>query len=754
MGKEWDKFRVDKMVTARWRGERAGDQGKLSEKSDSAFGRVAYGGTRPKTSQRQKCGKRDAFRNPHPCGGDEVWQYEVIDKDAAPPSLLAFGEWCRLWAVQAIRVLKPGGYLLAFGGSRTYHRMACAIEDAGFDIRDQIMWIYGSGFPKSLNVGVAVDKAVGGVRDVVGYGPEKRTSSACLSNSGQNKIGSRKTFLGGPASEQAGEWEGWGTALKPAFEPLVMDQKPRTWNENDVCDCVDSRVGRDVGNEIGRGDRKDVGLQRSTSVKAQAADGHSVVQEYENPGDGSVRDVPSASRTESQGCAEIQDSVLLGNVCEPRAEETRFGNAEIRAGVESGEGQDSSARSDMPNLSSAQPGSSPSSTVQVWRIERRDESGRTVRLVPSPNRGNNEWGAEFDPDRNRTRGLLSFHLVGRQEPVVWLCSWCGRRVQDIALTPPHEPIVMARKPLSEKSVAANVLKWGTGAINVDGCRLAAPDADLSLQQNQHEDTAGMRGLGGGGFDADHSQPMYSPKGRWPANVVLIHHEDCELIGQKRVPTGTAQKANGSDPERAKDWMFGGLGEFPPGTPDAGYADADVLETVDAWDCAADCPVKILDDQSGESKGAPMGTVIKRASSVDQEGNTGSVFAQESRPAGTVCVSHGPPLKDTGGIWSGESNIPCGATYEDRGGASRFFYTGKANRQDRHGSKHPTIKPIATMQWLIKMVTPAGGVVLDPFLGSGTTVAAARAMGVRSIGIERDAKSVEDAIARLEQTVLW
>jgi site-specific DNA-methyltransferase (adenine-specific) len=99
-----------------------------------------------------------------------------------------------MWT-EALRVLKPGGHLLAFSGSRTYHRMACAIEDAGFEIRDQIMWLYGSGFPKSLNVSKAIDKAAGAMREVVGT----------------------------PAAQQ---WEGWGTALKPAHEPIVMARKP------------------------------------------------------------------------------------------------------------------------------------------------------------------------------------------------------------------------------------------------------------------------------------------------------------------------------------------------------------------------------------------------------------------------------------------------------------------------------------------------------------------------------------------------
>lgn len=87
----------------------------------------------------------------------------------------AFQEWCEAWAVEAFRVAKPGAYLLAFGGTRTFHRLACAIEDAGWELRDTIMWVYGSGFPKSLDVSKAIDKAAGTEREVVGKGPKLKS---------------------------------------------------------------------------------------------------------------------------------------------------------------------------------------------------------------------------------------------------------------------------------------------------------------------------------------------------------------------------------------------------------------------------------------------------------------------------------------------------------------------------------------------------------------------------------------------------
>ena len=132
------------------------------------------------------------------------WDYDVPSVD--------------IWK-ECLRVLKPGGHLLSFAGSRTYHRMAVRIEDAGFDIRDQIMWIYGSGFPKSHNIGKAVDKIEGNEREELG---ELKPAGFKTAASGyaDNKAWS------GKASKGNSVWEGWGTALKPAHEPIVMARKP------------------------------------------------------------------------------------------------------------------------------------------------------------------------------------------------------------------------------------------------------------------------------------------------------------------------------------------------------------------------------------------------------------------------------------------------------------------------------------------------------------------------------------------------
>jgi len=136
------------------------------------------------------------------------WDYDVPD--------------VAVWA-ECLRVLKPGGHLLAFAGTRTQHRMAVRIEDAGFEIRDMIAWVYGSGFPKSLDVSKAIDKAAGAERDVIGA---IRTNVGMQGGNFANKAQTGEVSITAPATEAARQWQGWGTALKPALEPITLARKP------------------------------------------------------------------------------------------------------------------------------------------------------------------------------------------------------------------------------------------------------------------------------------------------------------------------------------------------------------------------------------------------------------------------------------------------------------------------------------------------------------------------------------------------
>lgn len=223
-----------------------------------------------------------------------------------------------------------------------------------------------------------------------------------------------------------------------------------------------------------------------------------------------------------------------------------------------------------------------------------------------------------------------------------------------ALKPASEHWILVRKPCKEKTVAANVLKWGAGGINVDGCRVEAIERPVRPAISRDNNTAFGAGLGAG----TQSEPL----GRFPANLVLSHTPHC-----------------------ADD------------------------------QCDIECAIKALDEQSGTLKSG-------------------------SRLEGTR-----KGLGYHGGNGDGGPAIEA-----SQGGASRFFYCAKISRGERgEGNNHPTVKPQKLMRYLCRLITPPGGTVLDPFMGSGSTGIAAKAEGFGFIGIERETEYFEIARARIE-----
>jgi DNA modification methylase len=454
------------------------------------------------------------------------WDYDVPSVD--------------IWS-ECLRVLKPGGHLLSFAGSRTYHRIACAIEDAGFEIRDQIMWIYGSGFPKSLDIGKAIDK-------------EQHKILFSLSEL-QDKLNDRRREM--------------GLTLK---QINIM-----------------------------------LGAPENSGLAAH------------------------------KFCDKTQPQY-------PTREQMTILDKEL------------------------------SLNGELWTLYdkvEREVIGQGKAGLTAGSIANFAGSKVFDLTAPATDEARQWQGFGT------------------ALKPAHEPICVARKPI-EGTVAANVLKWGTGGINVDGCRVEfQDDTDKaeSVNKNQHADynsNDGIRVPTKGIYHGDNRPPEnYNPtQGRFPANV--IH--------------------DGSD-------------EVLDGFPDK---------------CGALAPVK-----SG------------------QKGFGGEIYGKYAQ--------------------AGDD----GATYYNDGlaSASRFFYCAKASKAERNMGReglpmteykmhrrpdsdpdkvpminqnyHPTVKPIALMRYLCRLVTPPNGIVLDPFLGSGTTAIAAVQEGFQYIGIEREAEYCEIARHRID-----
>jgi site-specific DNA-methyltransferase (adenine-specific) len=542
-----------------------------------------------------------------------------------------FQAWCETWAAEALRVLKPGGHLLAFGGTRTYHRLACAIEDAGFEIRDALVWghqrhVFCQCSP--LPYSHANHSPLRGMRDV-----DNEAAVVLESQEGadvQSPMQRRPAGpgVGDPRAQGPGGLDGSisgvgaGQDDRPA-EPglegrgdLLQDEGPLHGRP--------LRQGAGVGSPDGSGGRLHHG--------APARDGDDVRLPPDADGSGaSPGPRPVEQRSDEPGAMAVEWIPQGGGAwpgC-PRCHlplAPPFDAGPLIWGYGSG---------------------FPKSLDVSKAIDKAAGAEREV-VGTVPDR----WaGKGAILNRNGRDVVNGSAPIGRDAPITGApatpeaARWQG---WGTALKPGHEPIVVARKPLAERTVAAQVLATGTGAINVDGCRIEGVVPQVTQGVNSN----------GSGYrvakTAQESEPH--PAGRWPANVVLD--------------------------EQAAALLDAEVGERATGALDR--------------------------------------------SRITAENKT-----------------YGAAPKSRVGVYEPST-----------GGPSRFFYTAKAGADERDGSKHPTVKPLALMRWLVRLVTPPGGVCLDPFAGSGTTLRAAREEGFRAIGIEREAEYLADAAHRLRQLSLF
>ena len=500
---------------------------------------------------------------------------------------------------QAWRVLKPGGYLLAFGGSRTEHRLACAIEDAGFEIRDSIIWTYGSGFPKSLNVSKSINGLI-------------PSNLRCV--------------CGGHSTE------------------TISDSQ---------CDCLlsdDSYGGQPL---------LDQDTVRCSFPSQDDALGHNHDDLRKDDLAGEPEYIPGRSST----CPlSIEDCVLLLS----RLREVSPGRDNILSCI-------------LESTLHA----SPTATHKMA--------------------GHKSYRFDLASD-SASFGAYSRSPINGISRILHRCNRCNKYFAldgyGTALKPAIEIICMARKPLSEKTVAANVLRWGCGAVNVDGCRIGTGDILSSGRHVQKNRT-----YPSGYKDTNRSEFVQNPSGRWPANLILGHAPGCVRRGE---------------------------------------------------DCVEGCAVRLIAEQSGHLKSGKVKPYKNNGGwKQTSDFKTGSFEASEGTAARFFLNIDPDPLFYCAKASRAERNrglegMPTreAKTFEGLNSPEMRAARGRQAKETTRQNHHPTVKPLKLMRYLVRLVTPPGGTVLDPFAGSGTTLIAAKEEGFNFIGIELEPEYVEIAEARL------
>lgn len=497
------------------------------------------------------------------------------------------------WA-QVLRVLKPGGYLLAMGGTRTFHRLACAIEDAGFEIRDMIAWVYGTGFPKSHDVSKGLDRMLGAEREkvqhdhprnprVIGGGKEAIPGGSATRPwlDAAFERGYHELDSDVPASWAARQWDGFGSALKPALEPVCLARKPLdgTLAENVL------RWGTGALNIDGT--RVPVG-------KPWEQD-HLPLDEnrQEHIASASVQSQSGSRKSENAVSQSITKGRFPSNLIHDGGDEVTAAFPDASGGYGKRGGNESLTSYGFPEGSMQ--------TVGFG------DSGSAARFFYTVKRDGPAWN-EHASAAEQCSLLCHRHGVGS--------------VQQNALDS------------HLLSLAQNVKSAGSLC---DSCAIAIAQSIVAMRLGQ------------------------SPE---------------------------VSLSQASISERSKHILSHSLVLYV-----AGRENTDIITTIPS--------LQIL-----------FGFVLNAIAENINLGNS-----------------------DHGGKF-----------------AKRFHYTSKADADDRIGSKHPTCKPLDLIQYLIRLICPKGGTVLDPFAGTGTTGEAALREGMRAILIEREAQYLDDIARRMRLAV--
>jgi len=583
--------------------------------------------------------------------------------------MYGFQEWTTKWATEALRVAKPGATLLCFGGTRTWHRMACAIEDAGWEIRDTIAWMYGSGFPKSLDISKQLDK--GHKREVIGkmsdIHPRYKTPRKGAEGYGNIISSKEDPNLTAPTTPEAKLWNGYGTALKPAFEPIILAMKPKGEPALDIFQAVCYTLNKNGFNKIlwkekpVKNVKKQRTLKSSTRTKLPRMEEISVVSVKKSEMQSQEKNIEKAYlRNNEQDTKKIQKN--SENITENNKEnlENKY-SKNMEEGVSVVEKH---MRSSLPSTTLTEKGNN----TEIKSV--KHVSMRTYGEEDSP---------KIITDYCATTAITLLDVTDTALTIIFEDKeYIIEILPDGSFVYPKDlPKYRKARPLT---YAQNALKHGVAGLNIDGGRIEAKPRKTGTKNPMAKSGSGNCYLGSDGK----KQMEYDlqNKGRFPANLIL-------------------------DEEAGK----------------------------------------MLDEQSGVSKSSGGkiggGYAFGKEKSIEIKGDPG---------------------------------------FGDKGGASRFFYCAKSSKAERNAgleefekkidcdrnpkldsanvpmnrsnnpkvNSHPTVKPLSLMRYLCNLTkTPTGGIILDPFAGSGSTLIAAIQTGRDYIGIEKEEEYIKIAEARIK-----
>lgn len=591
------------------------------------------------------------------CG--KKWDYEL-------PSIEIFQEM--------LRVAKPGTTLMCFGGTRTFHRLTCNIEDAGWEIRDCMMWLYGSGFPKSLDIGKAIDKKMGVESEVIGKAD--RLSHGFDSYTGSKAGGAQRKLLDvtAPSSPEGQKWEGYGTALKPSYEVIVQFQKP--FKEIPFDDKLIVETQHLLGALLC------LFLSSASNVQKLSKLSYSVIKKgcvsalmlvgvLRGNELGVLLDMMDTYNSQDQVLMCLNIAILWKDILDVLLVQKNIFTIEMATKV----------TTTLKILNSLLLTSIPQSVIQdVTQIVGCECSVDSVKTFMINEKGNGKnilktfahILASFEQSKNgidvdtvkKNLQLIIPSVYSALKDVTFLLE------KEIALQPKidYAPIVLAMKPI-EDNFATNALKYGVTGLNIDEGRIPFETEDRKAyekKRNSFKNTEGHIAPNIFAKPAGNIEDAIknSEKGRWPSNLVL-DTEAAKLLDEQ---------SGFLHPGGNKNETLCGKGLF---------RENNKLQTIQDYD-----------------KGGGASRFFYTAKPSQAERNVG-------------CEE----LSSKAKVFNGQSTENSGNA---KGSVEDKFST------NPQGNYHPTVKPLKLIEYLCKLTkTPTGGIVLDPFAGSGTTALACR-----------------------------